>query len=67
MIVSVLHERGVLDVMENRDYGTYLPSVIIPKVPSAPMNNFVTSKPAEDFLARCRVLMTSPEGRTTVC
>jgi hypothetical protein len=30
------------------------------------MNSFVTSKPAEDFRARWRVLMTSPEGSTTV-
>lgn len=30
------------------------------------MNNFVVSKPAEDLRARWRVLMTSPEGRTTV-
>lgn len=30
------------------------------------MNSLVRSKPAEDFLDRCRVLMTSPEGRTTV-
>jgi hypothetical protein len=31
------------------------------------MKSFVTSNPAEDFLARLRVLMTSPLGRTTVC
>jgi len=30
------------------------------------MNNFVVSNPAADFRARWRVLMTSPEGRTTV-
>ena len=39
---------------------------MIPRVPSAPMNNLVVSKPAEDLRARWRVLMTSPEGRTTV-
>jgi hypothetical protein len=41
--------------------------VTIPSVPSAPMNNFVKSNPAEDLCARERVLITSPEGRTTVC
>lgn len=43
-----------------------LPSVIIPKVPSAPINNLVVSNPAEDLRARLRVLITSPEGSTTV-
>ncbi len=43
-----------------------LPSVIIPKVPSAPMKSFVKSKPDADFLARLLVLMTSPLGSTTV-
>ena len=42
-------------------------SVTIPRVPSAPMKSLVVSKPAEDLRARRRVLMTSPEGRTTVC
>lgn len=31
------------------------------------MKSFVVSKPAEDLRARLRVLMTSPDGRTTVC
>ena len=31
------------------------------------MNSFVVSKPADDLRARLRVLMTSPEGSTTVC
>jgi hypothetical protein len=43
-----------------------IPSVTIPSVPSAPINSFVVSKPAEDLRERRRVLMTSPEGRTTV-
>jgi len=30
------------------------------------MNNFVKSNPAEDLCARERVLITSPEGSTTV-
>ena len=34
---------------------TNIPSVTIPSVPSAPMNNFVVSKPADDFRARLRV------------
>jgi hypothetical protein len=42
------------------------PSVTIPRLPSAPMNNLVVSNPAEDFLALLRVFITSPEGRTTV-
>lgn len=47
--------------------GEFLPSVTIPRVPSAPMKSFVVSNPAEDLRARLRVLMTSPDGRTTVC
>jgi hypothetical protein len=39
----------------------------MPRVPSEPMNNFVVSKPVADFLALLRVLITFPEGRTTVC
>ena len=42
------------------------PSVTIPSVPSAPMKSFVVSIPAEDFLARRRVLITFPFGNTTV-
>jgi len=42
------------------------PSVMIPRVPSAPVNNFVVSQPADDFRDRRRVLITSPDGRTTV-
>ena len=43
------------------------PSVIIPSVPSAPMNSFVVSNPADDLRDRRRVLITSPDGSTTVC
>ena len=43
-----------------------LPSVTMPRVPSAPIKSFVVSKPADDFRARLRVLMTLPEGSTTV-
>jgi hypothetical protein len=43
------------------------PSVTIPSVPSAPMNNFVKSGPAADLRALERVLMISPFGSTTVC
>ena len=42
------------------------PSVIIPRVPSAPINNLVASNPADDLRDLRRVLMTSPEGKTTV-
>ena len=45
----------------------YIPSVTIPKVPSAPMNSLVRSNPADDLRERLLVLMTSPEGSTTVC
>ena len=41
-------------------------SVTIPNVPSAPMKSLVISGPAADLRARERVLITSPEGRTTV-
>ena len=40
--------------------------VIMPSVPSAPIYNFVMSNPAADLRARRRVLITSPDGRTTV-
>jgi hypothetical protein len=46
---------------------TLLPSVTIPRVPSAPINSFVVSNPAADFRALLRVLITSPDGRTAVC
>lgn len=39
----------------------------MPNVPSAPMNSFVMSNPADDLRERCRVLITSPFGKTTVC
>lgn len=51
----------------NRKIVYNTPSVTIPNVPSAPMKSFVVSKPAEDFRERLLVLMTSPDGSTTVC
>lgn len=47
-------------------YRNEVPSVTMPRVPSAPMKSFVVSKPVADFLALLRVLMTSPDGSTTV-
>lgn len=44
----------------------FVPSVMIPSVPSAPMKILVMSIPADDFRARRRVLMTLPLGSTTV-
>ena len=44
----------------------YLPSVTIPRVPSAPIKSLVVSKPADDFRALRLVFITSPLGRTTV-
>ena len=41
-------------------------SVTMPRVPSAPMNSFVVSNPADDLRERRLVLMTSPDGSTTV-
>ena len=38
----------------------------MPRVPSAPINSFSVSKPAEDLRDRRRVLITSPEGTTMV-
>ena len=38
----------------------------MPKVPSAPMKSLVVSNPTADLRALLRVLMTFPEGRTTV-
>ena len=46
--------------------GCPVPSVTIPRLPSAPMTSFVISMPADDLRARRRVLMTLPFGRTTV-
>lgn len=45
---------------------SFIPSVTMPSVPSAPIKRWVPSKPAEHFRARRRVLMTSPDGKTTV-
>jgi hypothetical protein len=42
------------------------PSVTIPSVPSLPMNILVISKPTDDFRERRLVLITFPEGNTTV-
>ena len=42
-------------------------SVMMPRVPSAPMNSLVVSNPADDLRDRRLVFITSPEGRTTVC
>lgn len=50
----------------NEHSTAFVPSVTIPKVPSAPINNLVVSNPAEDLRALCRVLITSPDGSTTV-
>ena len=41
-------------------------SVITPRVPSLPRNSFVTSYPADDFLAREPVSRTVPSARTAV-
>ena len=38
----------------------------MPNVPSAPMKSLVVSNPADDLRALRRVLITSPDGRTTV-
>lgn len=46
--------------------GNCPPSVTIPRVPSLPTNSFVRSGPTLLFLARLRVLTTSPFGSTTV-
>ena len=40
-------------------------SVIMPSVPSEPMNRCVKSKPAEDLRARVPVWMTRPSASTT--
>jgi len=52
--------------METSRQYIYSPSTTKPRVPSLPMNNFVKSGPAEDFLALERVLMTSPLASTIV-
>ena len=39
---------------------------MIPRVPSAPMKSLVVSNPADDLRDLRRVLITSPEGKTTV-
>jgi len=44
----------------------HLPSVTIPNVPSAPTNSLVKSNPAADLRDLRLVLITSPEGKTTV-
>lgn len=50
----------------DRHIRMFLPSVIIPSVPSAPINSLVMSNPAADLRDRLLVLMTLPDGRTMV-
>lgn len=58
---------GAFEVSEDHvDLSKQKPELTIPRVPSAPMNKFVRSGPAELFLALDRVVMTSPEGSTAV-
>ena len=59
--------RAVATVVGTSGARRMVTSVMIPSVPSAPTNNFVVSNPAADLRARRRVLITSPDGRTTVC
>jgi hypothetical protein len=58
---------AVATVVGMRGARRMVTSVMMPSVPSAPTNNFVVSNPADDLRARRRVLITSPDGRTTVC
>lgn len=57
----------VATLVGSRGINRNVASVTMPSVPSAPMKSLVVSNPVADLRARERVLMTSPDGRTTVC
>ena len=65
--LRTLENRAVATVVGTTGARRMVTSVTMPSVPSAPMNNFVVSNPADDLRERRRVLITSPDGRTTVC
>jgi hypothetical protein len=67
LALRMLGKRAVATVVGITGARRMVNSVIMPSVPSAPMNNFVVSNPADDLRDRRLVLITSPEGRTTVC
>jgi len=58
--------RAVATVVGTTGARRMVTSVTMPSVPSAPMNSFVVSNPADDLRERRLVLITSPDGRTTV-
>jgi hypothetical protein len=59
-------KRAVATVVGMTGVRRMVTSVMMPSVPSAPMNSFVVSNPADDLRERRLVLITSPDGRTTV-
>jgi hypothetical protein len=61
-----LGNRAVATVVGTRGARRMVTSVTMPRVPSAPINSFVVSNPADDLRERRLVLITSPDGRTTV-
>jgi len=62
-----LGNRAVATVVGMTGASRMVTSVTMPRVPSAPINSFVVSNPADDLRDRRLVFITSPEGRTTVC
>ena len=66
LALRMLGNRAVATVVGTTGARRMVTSVMMPRVPSAPMNNFVVSNPADDLRDRRLVFMTSPEGRTTV-
>jgi len=67
LALRTLGNRAVATVVGRTGARRMVNSVTMPRVPSAPMNSFVVSNPADDLRDRRLVLITSPEGRTTVC
>ena len=62
----MLGNRAVATVVGTTGARRMVTSVTMPSVPSAPTNSFVVSNPADDLRERRLVLITSPDGRTTV-
>jgi hypothetical protein len=67
LALRMLGNRTVATVVGTTGARRMVISVMMPRVPSAPINSLVVSNPADDLRDRRLVFITSPEGRTTVC
>src|ERR1700761_5130328 len=58
--------RAVATVVGTTGARRIVTSVMMPSMPSTPINSFVVSNPADDLRERRVVLITSPDGRMIV-